>query len=270
MEPITLPTWYYQQFDADGTLDVPGEGYGGWKQVALPLAPEHTALVVMHAWDCGTREEFPGWFRCVEYLPRADAICRTVFPELLSAMRNSPMKLFHVAGEGAYLAKYPGHQRTVELAGPEPPKPLTAHTDPVVDDLWRFKGKHVFVGEHNQEDVKRGFARLDFPTAARPLDHEPIATTSHQLFALCREHQIDHLIYAGFAINVCLQNSPGGMVDMSRRGLMCSALRQAVTAVENKESARHETHKETALWWVSIAFGYVYDVSDFVTAVKGI
>ena len=62
--------------------------------------------------------------------------------------------------------------------------------------------------------------------------------------------------------------SPGGMVDMSRHGLMCSALREAVTAVENRETARQELCKELALWRVSLAFGFVYRVADFIHALR--
>jgi hypothetical protein len=51
---------------------------------------------------------------------------------------------------------------------------------------------------------------------------------------------------------------------MRRTGMICSALRQAVTAVENRESARTEAHKEEALWRVALAFGFVFDVDDFV------
>jgi hypothetical protein len=58
--------------------------------------------------------------------------------------------------------------------------------------------------------------------------------------------------------------SPGGMVDMSRRGVICSVLRQAVTAVENRESAAAEAHKEEALWRIALAFGFVFDVDDVV------
>jgi hypothetical protein len=56
------------------------------------------------------------------------------------------------------------------------------------------------------------------------------------------------------------------MADMSRRGVMCSAVRQAVTAVENRETAREERAKELALWRVALAFGFVFDVDDLVAA----
>ena len=124
----------------------------------------------------------------------------------------------------------------------------------------------TIVGEHNEEDVRRGFECLDFMAEARPQGEEGVAEDSRQLFALCREAGVNHLVYAGFAINWCLLLSPGGMAEMSRHGIMCSALRQAVTAVENREPARDELAKQIGLWRVALAFGFVFDVDDFVGA----
>lgn len=256
---------YYQQFDADYSLDVPAEGYGGWQEAEIEIAPEHTAVVVMHAWDCGTREEYPGWFRAIEYIPRADAICRTVFPKLLGAVRRSGFRLFHVVGGGRYYADLPGYRRAVELAG-QTPSLQQARPDPVLERLHEFRARHVSVGPHNVDDIRRGFQRIDFAEQARPLADEGVAENAEQLFALCQDAGVNHLIYAGFAINWCLLMSPGGMVDMSRRGFLCSAFRDAVTAVENRESARSEGHKEEALWRVALAFGFVFDTDDFIRA----
>lgn len=268
MNVVNIKANYYQQFDADYRLDVPGEGYGGWKEAEIPIAMEHTAVVVMHAWDSGSRGEFPGWYRCVEYLSRAEEICKTVYPELLSTVRESGLKLFHVVSEGNYYNHLPGYKRAVELAGPEPPVPERVKSDPVLDRLKVFRGDNVFVGRHNEPDVKNGFKRLDFAPNCRPAGDEGIAESAHQLFALCKESGINHLIYTGFAINWCLLMSPGGMLDMSRRGIMCSAIREAVTAVENKETARNQICKETALWRVALAFGFVFELDEFVSGIK--
>lgn len=260
---------FYQQFDADLARDVPGEGYGGWKEAEIRLAPEHTAVVVMHAWDTGTPEQYPGWHRCVEYIPRARRICRDVFPPLLAAVRASCLKLFHVVGPGDYFKNYPGYRHALELAGavaaPEP-----AASDPILEQLRQFRSEHVFVGKHNARDVGRGFASLDFAPEAKPVGDEGIAESSEQLFALCREFGINHLIYTGFAIDGCLLMSPGGMIDMHRRGIMCSTIRQAVTAIEHKETARHELAKQVALWRVAVMFGFVFDFEDMTTALEGI
>ena len=257
---------YYQQFHADYSLDVPGEGYGGWKKTELEFSTDHTAVVVMHAWDCGTLQEFPGWWRCVEYIPRAQEICRTVFPPLLSAVRASALPLFHVVGGGEYYQDLPGYKRAVALAGPPPEKPGWAEPDPALSQLREFKSKHVHVGQDNRADVDRGFKRIDFQPEARPEGDEGVAANAHQLFALCKDKGINHLIYAGFAINWCLLLSSGGMHDMSGRGIMCSAIRQAVTAVENKETARRQSCKETGLWRVALAFGFVFDLDDLLAA----
>lgn len=257
---------YYQQFDADPDRDVPAEGYGGWRKAEIEIGPEHTALVVMHAWDCGAPGEFPGWGRAAEYIPRAEAICRSVFPPLLAAVRASPMRLFHVTGCGRYGRSRPGYDRAVELAGPEPEAPERIEQDPTLERLRRFRADRVYVGAHNQEDVRRGFARVDFPPEARPEDDEGVAENQHQLFALCKDADVNHLVYVGFAVNWCLLLSAGGMADMSRRGFLCSTIRQAVTAVENKETARDELCKEVALWRVAVAFGFVFDMEDFLAA----
>ncbi len=264
---ITLRASYYQQFDADYSLDVPGEGYGGWRKADVEIDLDHTALVVMHAWEVGTREMYPGWHRAVEYMPRARAILETVFPPLLDAVREHGLTLFHVVGGGDYYRDYSGYRKAVQLAGPTPRLEQIA-PDPALEALRRFRKAHVFVGAHNERDVARGFERIDFAPQARPVGDEGVAENADQLYALCVDRAVNHLIYVGFAINWCLLMSPGGMLDMSRRGVMCSVLRQAVTAVENKETARAELGKQLALWRVSLAFGFVFDVDNFVRGIS--
>ena len=104
---VRVRTKFYQQFDADVSLPVPAEGYGGWQTADIPLSLDHTALVVMHAWDCGTPQEFPGWYRAVEYIPRAEAIARDVLPPLLAGVRAARVKVYHVVGEGSITGNAP-------------------------------------------------------------------------------------------------------------------------------------------------------------------
>jgi Arc/MetJ-type ribon-helix-helix transcriptional regulator len=60
--------------------------------------------------------------------------------------------------------------------------------------------------------------------------------------------------------------SPGGLVDMGRYGCLCSTIREAVTAVENRETAREEREKQQALWRVALEFGFVFSLTDFLPA----
>ncbi|MEZ4837166.1 MAG: hypothetical protein R2873_35075 [Caldilineaceae bacterium] len=173
----------------------------------LPIDTDHTAVVVMHAWNHGSRADFPGWYRAVEYIPRSNAILRDVFPPLLNAVRAAGITLFHVVGGGDYYRHLPGYRRAVALAEDAPALPRVP-ADSSLAALRDFRAKNVFVGEHNQPDVDRGFAALDFPDTARPLEHEGIAEDAHQLTALCRDAGVNHLIYAGFAVNWCSPRRP--------------------------------------------------------------
>lgn len=58
----------------------------------------------MHAWDTGRADDFPGWHRCVEYHPRADAICREVLPPLLTAVRKAGLSVLHDTSSARYCA----------------------------------------------------------------------------------------------------------------------------------------------------------------------
>ena len=266
---IKLPTEYYQQFDADYSLDVPAEGYGGWQTGEVEIDPAHTAVVLMHAWNCGTLEQYPGWFRACQCIPRTYDICRDVLPGLLEAVRGAGMNLFHVVCEGDYYKTYPGYARTLALAGADPEPLPRVEADPSYDKLQQFRSDNVFVGAHNQADVAAGWPNVKFPAEAEPHGDEPIAKDAHQLFALCRDAGVNHLIYAGFNIDWCVLTSAAGMVDMSRRGLICSALKEATCAVENRETARTELGKEISLWRVSVGFGFVFNVDSFVAAIGG-
>jgi hypothetical protein len=259
----------YQQFDADFTLPVPAENFGGWRDVDVELAPTHTALVVMHAWDCGEPHEFPGWRRAVEYTSRARHILNEIFPTLFVAVRRSPLPIFHVVGgDRDYYSHLPGHKRAVELAGGSASslKPPQVSPDPIFEQLNRLRHDAASPGARNAADVSAGFAQLNFAPQAVPIGDEGVAENADQLTALCRAHGINHLIYVGFAINWCLLMSPGGMVDMARRGCLCSTIREAVTAVENRETAHAEREKEQALWRIAVEFGFVFSLPDFLSA----
>lgn len=95
MNTIQLKAKIYRGYDADFTLEVPADGYLGWDTRTVEINPEKTAVVVMHAWNVGTPEEYPGVFRANEYVLRSYEVCKKVFPELLETVRNSPLRLYH-------------------------------------------------------------------------------------------------------------------------------------------------------------------------------
>lgn len=270
---VYIPALFYQQFNADYCMEVPAEGFNGWQKERVPIDLHHTALVIMHAWNTGSYDEYPGWYRYVEYLPRAKAICEEVFPKLINAVRGSPMEVFHVVSSADYYKSYPGYERAKRSARKIrkyiPENVSRIKKGKTRKDLDAFRSRLAGVGSHNAEDIERGFINLDFAPNSKPVGNEGIAESSRQLAGLCRNSDIDHLIYVGFAINWCLLLSPGGMAEMSKHGLLCSTIKEATTAVENDFTAREEWCKKIALWRVALKFGFVFELDDFFYGLSG-
>lgn len=266
---VNVKVCYYRQYDADLDLEIPAEAYAGWSKEELPFDLSRTALVVMHAMDCGTAADYPGWYRAVEYLPRANEIAREVFPSLLREVRAAGMTVYHVPMEESLALGSAGYNRARRMtASASAETEVKLPVQPWVNRLLEFKRKNVSPGIGNIDDIARGYPGMKFYESARPMANEDIVINGEQLFELCREDGIDHLIYIGFAINWCLLMSPGGMFEMSRRGLLCSTISEAVTAVERKETARYSLEKESALWRISLAFGFVFELEDLIEAIR--
>jgi nicotinamidase-related amidase len=278
---LSLKGEYYRHHPVDFSKGPLGAlGMKGWAETVTIEAPlKETALVSMHAENIGLVPQIPyadkgplaGYMRWLEYEGRKMDILRDIYPRILAAARGAGLPVVHVSMED-YGKKYPGYKKALQLSGPDPqlatPKAPGAGKLRPPDDI---KGKLVFGERYNDNRDEEHFGRFfDFAEPAKPRDDEFVVETSHQLSSVLNAMGAWNLIYIGFAVNWCLWFSGGGMVDMSRLGYRCSCIREAVTAVENKESVRGEQHKEEALWRTSLMFGYVFTAEDFISACERI
>ena len=241
---MRCPATLYRQFAGHTRAD-----RRGWVTTPIELAPRRTALVVMHAWDPRAPGVLPGMDDAVEYLPRARRILAEVFPPLLAASRAARFPILHVP--------HPG-----------PPSPTLPGADAHHAALLATRAQLAYPGEHPAADIARAFADLRLAPAAQPHPGEPVAQDADDLARHCAALGITHLIYIGFALNWCLLMSPGGMIDMKRRGYLCSTIPEATTAVERSDSADTEAEKASALWRVAVEFGYILNRGDFTQALQ--
>lgn len=272
MAQISVPTRYYAHFGADYSLDVPAEGFGGWRKTTLPLSTEHTALCVMHAWKNADRGKYPGIWSAVEYLPRAREIYENRMPRLLSAFRGAGMHVIHVES-GDYVSRYEAYARACALTDGTVKKLRRDSlpppgSDAVSDELRTFRTAEVHPGTENLADIAAAVAERDIDDSVKPAEGELMVTDSDRLQAVCSLYGVNHLIYAGFALNCCILMSPGGMMQMSERGFLCSAVAECTTAVENDFSARGEWGKKIGLWHTALFYGFVYEQDDLEKALK--
>jgi len=232
----------YRQFDP--------ASQAGWQRQTLEFSRTNTAIVVMHAWQPPAPGDQPGWVRAVPYLTRARHILRQAFPPLLTAVRTAGLPVFHITGQT-----------------PEPTLNLPSiPTDSTWESLRAFRDQHVFPGTENTTDFAAGLQKRTLAPEALPLENEATAETNEALHRLCLQHQINHLIYVGFAINWCLLMSPGGMVEMKRYGYLCSTVAEATAAVESRESSPLQGEYHQALWRTAVEFGFVFHDRDLIAA----
>jgi nicotinamidase-related amidase len=272
---LKLKSDYYRHYPVDFSQGTQGaQGFKGWgNSLEIEVAAEETALVPMHIWNIGFHPQLPfspqgnagPIMEMLEWASRSVPIIQTIIPPILKAARAAKIPIIHVASDEPYAKKYPGYQRTLEIAGAEPAGlPKAPRFDEIKSPDDQRTG--LLFGEKYMQALPHYMPYIDFPDQARPLDSEYVVFTTHQFNEVLRKQGIWNLIYIGFAINWCLWFSPGGMVDMSRLGYRCSCIKEAVTAVENKESVVGEQHKEEALWRTSLMFGYIHRADDFIGA----
>lgn len=276
---LSLKGEFYRHYPFDFSKGKTGAvGFKGWGEaVDIEVLLAETALIAMHIWNIGFHPELqflPGGhagpvMAMLEWASRSIPIIQTEIPPILKAARDAGLTVIHVASDENYAKKYPGYQRALEIAGDEPAGLPKASRHNEVKSPDHIKDDLLFGGKFKEalEFYKRN---LDFPELARPSDSEYVVLTTHQLNEVLRMHGIWNLIYIGFAINWCIWFSPCGMVDMSRLGYRCSCIKEAVTAVENKESAVGELHKQEAMWRTSLMFGYVHSANDFIAACESL
>lgn len=262
---------YYRQHNADLLAEVPAEAFQGWAKKEIKMPSEETAFLIMHSWnhglssklEYGRNTKFKGVWHVVEYVPRAMEITQKVLGPLLEKVRSSKLTVIHVGSSEDYCKNYSGYRKAKALAGDPPPLPEGA----VKKDWGKVKTIEVH-GEKNIKDIQDAGKYTDFPKATQPKGEEWVVINTHQLNAVCRHLKIWNLIYTGFAINWCLFESSGGMIDMSRLGYCCSTIKEATTAVENDRTARKQLCKKLAFWKIAMSYGYVIDLGDFLEALR--
>lgn len=243
MKTKKIPTWYYEQFDTNLNLQYPAKGFGGWQKKVLNINLSKTGFVFMHIWNPHSPAKYKGLYNAVEYLPRVKNIVNTSIKPLLKSLRKNNIKIYHIVDE-----KY---INTSNLLAPI--------KDDVIIELENFKKNFVFPGANNIDNCNN-YKRESLLVE----NDEPTLHNSEELHKLCLKDNINHLIYSGFAINWCLQYSPGNMNEMHDRGFMCSAIKETTTAVENKESVENQLNKQYALWLIAIKHGFIYELNDIL------
>lgn len=226
-----------------------------------PLNPAETALVMVDCWDRHYLKSF---------LARSERIMRERLAPVRDACAEAGITIIH-APSPAQARKYP---QWLHYAGDE--ELFTKHTASPPD--WppaSFRGR---TGEYAQfakqagavvqawrvveSDQRRIAAELE------PREDEFVVATGRQLHRLLRHRKILHLLYAGFAANMCVLARDYGMRAMHHRGYNTILLRDCTTGIEAHSTAAEQNLLRAAILEAEMLLGFTASSADLMSAIQ--
>ena len=236
MADLELTTRYYW---IQTPVEAPGDEHNyHYFDRAVSIPAEHTALVIVDAWDMHYLES---------HVKRTSEICRTKIAPAMAAARKAGVTIIHGPGDDVarrfpQWLRYAGDSEFVSTASVEPDWPPR--------EFRRREGQYAVLTRPKSPAVEAARERykkkmIDLAVVPQPEDF--VIATGEQMHRLCRDREIMYLIYCGFATNMCVPNKPYGIKAFSRRGYHITLLRDATTAVEGHDTVDTEAGTKQAI-----------------------
>lgn len=220
----------------------------------LPVS--QTALVMVDCWNTHPIET---------HLENSGDIIADVIVPLLAACRDVGVTIVH-APSPPQARLYP---EWVRYAGPdELGQSAPAEGGPAWPpaEFRRREGDYVaFERPTYLRDVQPYLTERRIVESIAPAADDFVVATGAQLHRLCRHRGILHLLYVGFATNMCVLHRDYGIIAMHQRGYNCVLLRDGTVGIEAAETYEARGLTRAAIYQVEMLFG-VSSTAAAVTA----
>lgn len=212
--------------------------------------PQEMALVLVDCWDRHYLKS---------YLERTDEIIREKIVPVVDACHDAGITVVH-APSPAQAKRYP---QWLQYASDEdlftPPPPTHQPDWPPQQfrsrsgDYQQFArppGAVVQAWRVVEADQRKIVPELE------PRDDEFVVASGRQLHRLCRHRKILHLVYVGFATNMCVVGRDYGMRAMQARGYNVILLRDCTTGIEAHDTIESMALTRAAILEVEMLLGF--------------
>lgn len=229
MEILDLPLRFLREVT---DLDVPcREENLRHAELQWQLPVGQTALVLVDCWND---------YLLDGYVQRTAGICRDFILPAVRACRAAGVAVVHAPSE-EWAVNYMGWRPYAEAGGDNEAE-NGAGWPPAAFRLRQGDFEDFEVPRTGREAGYLAWCR-EFPEPrlriSEYLGPEPgdiVVGDGPELQRFCEDREILHLIYAGFAVNVCMQDRCYGMRPMRARGYNTILLRDCTTAIESAET----------------------------------
>lgn len=256
MPSITLTARYYRLGPAGEEPYIESNFDFATRELAIPA--EQLGLVLVDCWDIHPYQS---------HLERTNRICQTILAPTAEACRSVGIKVIHAPSppQAKLFRQWTEYAGDAELFG-NPPAPAD----------WPPPEKRTGEGEFAQfikPEVPRlqqwrkdQLPRRGVAECLLPKPEDSVIATGEQLHRLCHANGIMHLIYGGFAANMCVPGRDYGTRAFAARGYTIILLRDGTTAIEAHTTLDGFRLTEAAILDTEMIIGYSALSTDLIAA----
>lgn len=242
-------------------------GTSDYETEPVELDASKTVFIGMHCWNIGCDDgpaidpDFCVGMGYPDVFAEAERIMNEKIRPAMDAARAAGVLVAHV--ESPQIARQ--HPEAMQFSGPAAdPVPMP----PEVVPGWR---RHIMKRSHGDDYARLSpYALMDRAKVVEALPGEPYVYDTRQFDRVLRMHGIENLIYSGFATDMCILRSGGGVEPMAPYGYRIFLMRDATLGVElpGKMDERIATQWGTA--YFETHYGDTVTCDDFIAACKAI
>ena len=249
---IKLDARYYRALPIDNP---------GYESVTFELPVARTALIGMHCWNIGCPDGPPmdmnycvdlGWPQSTEEGYR---IMVDVMRPAMDAARKIGLPVVHI--EADWMDEhYPD---------------IPSRRDKT--KTWKPMGrqKEVIERAHGVDYMKNSpLAKMKRAEIVSPVGDEKMVFYTDTLDEYLKAHNIDTLIYTGFAADMCILGSEGGGHAMLARGYRCILVRDGTVGVERPDTFDERLATRYGIHIFEWKIGYSTSFKELMAAMKGV
>ncbi len=226
------------------------------KQLMMPA--EKIGLVLVDCWHIHPY---------LSHLQRGERICETVLAPVAEACRKAGIAVIHAPspGQAKLYPQWTKYATDTELFGADAEQP-----DWPPPEFRKREGEYAqFVRDEVPRLKKWREEELEKRRIVDCLEPQPddfVIASGEQLHRLCHHRGILHLVYGGFAANMCVPGRDYGTRAFNRRGYNIILLRDGTTAIEAAHTLDGMWLTEAAILDTEMVIGFSTTSADFLSA----
>lgn len=223
-----------------------------------PLHPAETALVMVDCWDTHPIET---------HLANSGQIVEQVIAPLREACRDAGLTIVHAPSppQARLYPQWVRYAGDAELGYQSVPS-TNDPTWPPNEFRQRTGAYEAFQRVQYLRSVQPYLEHRRICEAIAPRDDEFVIATGAQLHRLCRHRGVVHLLYVGFATNMCILMRDYGIQAMNARGYSCLLLRDGTIGIEAAHTYATRRQTEAAILMVEMNLGVSALASELLAA----